>query len=254
VPDGSAGSRVSLGFVTLYIGTSGWAYKEWKPDFYPADLPQTRFLEHYSSRLDACEINATFYRMQKPETITKWAQSSPEDFRFSLKAHRRLTHSRSIAPDERALALLDAFVNNARGLGSRLGTLLFQFPPHRQRDDAALDALLEAIPDGVSCAFEFRNESWRSSEVEARIVKAEGTVCLSNSDGTVPDALPDGPFAYVRLRTDRYDEAARDGWARLLDKTGQDRDVYAFTKHEGIPADDPFGGIGLACWLVDNKG
>jgi len=236
--------------VTLYLGTSGWAYKEWKPDFYPADLPQTRFLEHYGTALNACEINATFYRLQAPETFTKWAAETPGSFRFAIKAHRRLTHSKSIAPDDRSF--LDAFLKSVATLGPRLGVVLFQFPPYRRHDIEQLDALLAALPKSTCYAFEFRHESWNRAEVAERIATAGATVCISNTDGTVPEALPPGPIAYVRLRTDRYSAEARDGWLRLLTSEGHRRDVFAFTKHEGIPAGDPFGGIGLAQWLSEN--
>ncbi|MDQ4094763.1 MAG: DUF72 domain-containing protein, partial [Actinomycetota bacterium] len=72
--------------MTLFVGTSGWAYREWKPDFYPAELPQARFLAHYGRQLSACEINATFYRLQSESTFTKWATAVPDDFRYSIKA------------------------------------------------------------------------------------------------------------------------------------------------------------------------
>src|SRR5438093_12780611 len=78
--------------MTLFVGTSGWAYKEWRDGFYPVDLPERRFLEHYSGVLSACEINATFYRLQTKDTFTRWVEMTREGFRFAVKAHRRLTH------------------------------------------------------------------------------------------------------------------------------------------------------------------
>ncbi|HEX2294227.1 MAG TPA: DUF72 domain-containing protein, partial [Actinomycetota bacterium] len=132
--------------MTLYVGTSGWSYREWKPDFYPADVPQRQWLGFYSSRLGACEINATFYRLQSTETMERWRDETAEPFRFSLKMHRRITHSRSIAPDEARADLLKAFFDHAGRLGSKLGVVLLQFPPHRARDDAALGALIDAQP------------------------------------------------------------------------------------------------------------
>src|ERR687897_2188468 len=233
--------------MTLFVGTSGWAYKEWKPDFYPADLPQTRFLEHYGNSLDACEINATFYRLQAEDTLKKWANQTPDPFRFSLKAHRGLTHGKTVGPTEEKSGLLSAFLDRSTTLGERLGAILFQFPPYRHRDDDGLDALLKILPEG-RYVFEFRHESWDTSVVRQRIAEAGASVCLSNTDGTVPESLPPGPLAYLRLRTDRYSDEARSAWRDLLAKSAVERDVFAFTKHEGIPADDPYGGIGLACW------
>lgn len=233
--------------MSLFVGTSGWAYKEWKPDFYPEDLPQTRFLEHYGRVLSACEINATFYRLQSNETFGKWAAGTPDSFRFSIKAHRGLTHAKSIAPDDKE-SLLSRFVESVETLEHRLGTVLLQFPPYRRRNDADLKALLDALPQNHVYALEFRHESWDDPEVTALIAE-RGTVCLSETKGEVPESLPPGPLAYVRLRAERYSDAARDGWRALLDKESATRDVYAFAKHEGIPAADPYGGIGLAQWL-----
>ena len=237
--------------MSLYVGTSGWAYREWKPDFYPQDLPQSRFLEFYGSALGACEINATFYRLQTDETFTRWISSTPESFRFTTKAHRRLTHSKRIAPDTEGRGFLDNYLRSVGILGPRLGAILFQFPPHRKRDDEQLEALLTALPAGTPYAFEFRNETWVAAEVTERIAQAGGTICISESAGNVPEELPPGPVAYVRLRAERYTDEAREGWARLLQKEAKERPVYAFTKHEGSPTDDPYAGIGLARWLVN---
>jgi uncharacterized protein YecE (DUF72 family) len=237
--------------MSLHVGTSGWAYKEWRPEFYPADLAQTRFLEHYGKKLSACEINATFYRLQNEATFVRWAEATPHAFRFAIKAHRRLTHTRSLAPDSEARSSLDTFLKSVSTLGERLGTVLFQFPPYRQRDDDALDAFLDALPAEIPYAFEFRHESWVSPEVEKRISAAGGTVCVSDQTGSVPDALPPGPIGYVRLRAERYDEDSRSRWLELLHDEAVNRHIYAFAKHEGIPVSDPYGGVGLATWLVE---
>jgi uncharacterized protein YecE (DUF72 family) len=234
--------------MTLFIGTSGWAYKEWKPDFYPEELPQKRFLEHYARFLSACEINATFYRLQSPDTFRRWAEGTSDTFRFSIKAHRGLTHSKSIAPTDKE-GLLTGFLESVGTLGDRLGVVLLQFPPYRRRDDEDLAALMDALPSERHHAFEFRHESWDDPAVKAAIAERGGTICLSETKGEVPEELPPGPLAYVRLRAERYSDAARDGWRALLEKESSTRDVYAFAKHEGIPAGDPYGGIGLAQWL-----
>jgi uncharacterized protein YecE (DUF72 family) len=235
----------------LYVGTSGWAYREWKPDFYPADVPRRRFLGHYSSQLTACEINGTFYRLQLDTTLERWRQATSRSFKFSTKAHRGLTHARGgIAPDESRRALLDRFLRSVALLGPQLGVVLWQFPPRKHRDDAALDELLATLPTHVHHAFEFRHESWDAPHVREQVAASGGTVCISEVAGDVPAALPPGPFGYVRLRADRYSEDARTRWLKMLEHEAMDRDVFAFTKHEGIPVGDPYGGIGLAQWLV----
>lgn len=239
--------------MSLHVGTSGWAYREWRGDFYPPDLAQSRFLEHYCRALDACEINATFYRLQKDSTLLRWAEATPPTFRFALKAHRRLTHGRTIALDSEGRSFLDTFLKTASTLGPRLGAVLFQFPPYRHRDDGALQSLLDALPAGTPYAFEFRHESWFDPEINAALAAAGGTLCVSDTEGVVPASLPPGPIGYVRLRTERYDADTRERWLDLLRSESGHRHVYAFAKHEGIPASDPYGGVGLAAWMVQRQ-
>lgn len=240
--------------MTLFVGTSGWAYKEWKPDFYPEDVPQSRFLEHYGRELSACEINATFYRLQSDDTFRKWAVGTPESFRFAIKAHRGLTHGKKLAPADENAGLMTRFLESVRTLGERLGVVLFQLPPYRPRDDDALQRLLDALPEEGRYAFEFRNDSWDEPGVRAMIAARGAALCVSETAGDVPPSLPEGALGYVRLRAERYSEAARDRWLDLLVRESEHRDVYAFAKHEGIPAGDPFGGIGLAQWLRAGRG
>lgn len=237
--------------MSLHIGTSGWAYKEWKPAFYPDGLPQDRFLAHYASVLSACEINATFYRLQSEAAVARWAAATPPGFRFAVKAHRRLTHTRTLPPAEGGAEFLEAFLESLTGLGDRLGAVLLQFPPTRKRDDGALDALLGCLPRGLPVALEFRHDSWRGADVEDRIAEHGGTVCVSDREGAVLERLPPGPLAYVRLRGDRYSPEARSAWLATLQREAEERPVYIFAKHEGVPAGDPFAGVGLAQWLVE---
>lgn len=236
--------------MTLYAGTSGWAYKEWKPGFYPEGLPQSRFLEHYGRALGACEINATFYRRQEPKTYDRWAEQTPEGFRFSTKAHRGLTHAHHTAIEGPRSVFLREFLEGVGRLGEKLGVILFQFPQHKERDDEGLDSLLDALAGGPPFALELRAPSWDEADVAARVARAGGTVCYSETEGAVPDALPPGPVGYVRLRAERYAPDAREGWRRLLQEESGGRDVYVFAKHEGIPAEDCSGGVGLARWLA----
>jgi uncharacterized protein YecE (DUF72 family) len=247
---GAAGPSLSWGAMSLHVGTSGWAYPEWKPAFYPDGLQQSRFLAHYSSILSACEINATHYRLQPDDVVARWAAQTPEGFRFAAKAHRRLTHMRTLPPAGGGDAFLARFLESLTPLGARLGAVLLQFPPTRERDDGALAAMLACLPPGLPVALEFRHESWLDPAVEERAAAAGGTICVGETAGAVLPRLPEGPLAYVRLRADRYTPEARDGWRDLLEREAADRPVYAFAKHEGIDAGDPFGGVGLAEWLV----
>jgi len=236
--------------VSLHVGTSGWAYREWKPGFYPEGLPQDRFLAHYAATLTACEINATFYRLQSETAVARWASETPEGFRFAAKAHRRLTHTSALPPAGGGDEFLARFLESLAGLGTRLGAVLLQFPPTRRRDDGALADLLGCLPAGLPAALEFRHDSWDDPAVEEGIAAAGCTVCVSETAGGTLARLPEGPLGYVRLRGDRYGPEARDAWRDLLAREAADRPVFAFAKHEGVPAGDPFAGVGLAQWLV----
>jgi uncharacterized protein YecE (DUF72 family) len=238
--------------MTLHVGTSGWAYKEWKPGFYPEGLPQSRWLDHYTNTLGACEINNTFYRVPKEDAVRHWAGVGPGSFRFTAKAYRGITYVKSLAPDDHRRELLRVVAAGLEPLGPRLGAILLQFPAFRKRDDEGLAALLAALPPEPTFALEFRDESWDHEEIRARIAAAGATVCVSETAGECPPALPPGPIGYVRLRASEYSEDARAAWRTLLQRESAARPVFAFAKHEtGLKVSNPFGGIGLARWLCE---
>lgn len=233
----------------MFVGTSGWDYPEWKGEFYPAGLRRAGFLEYYSSRFSACEVNTTFYGLQPRETFERWIATTPPEFRYAVKAHRRLTHVKQIG-SPRDEYFLREFLETLEPLGERLACLLIQFPPYRERDDEGLARLLAWIPPHLPCALEFRHESWESAEVEELVARLGSTVCQSDTAGEAPSALPAGPFGYVRLRASHYGNEERDGWLSLLAREAERRDVYAFGKHKDVAADDPHTGAGFALWLV----
>jgi uncharacterized protein YecE (DUF72 family) len=232
----------------LYIGTSGWAYPEWRPHLYPEGMGQARFLARYASVFGACEINTTFYGLRPEPTVSTWAHSTPDRFRFTAKVHRRLTHAVRISDEDR-LAFVGEFTASLAPLGPRLAVLLWQFPPTRARDDGFLARLLEVLPGHIPSAFEFRHDSWEVPEVEDALQAVGAVRCLAEERGEVPPTLPRGRLAYVRLRADRYGRSQRRAWLDLLNQEGARRDVFAFTKHRDAPAGDPFTGVGLARWL-----
>ena len=240
--------------MTLYVGTSGWAYPQWKPGFYPEGLPQKRFLEHYSTRLSSCEINATFYRIQSDTTVTNWHDSTPEDFRFAVKGHRMISNVRDLSPSPERRDFLGEFVTSLQPLGPKIGTLMLQFSARKPEDLGGFEALLDSLPKDLPFATDLKHETWHVPEVEEMVTAKGGTLCLSHYEGDVPKELPQGRVAYVRLRQESYDDTERDAWARLLQEEAKERDVYAFVKHEEGPPDDPHVGVGFAQWLVNEVG
>ena len=237
--------------MSLFVGTSGWAYKEWKPDFYPADLPQKSFLGFYGQQMSACEINATFYRRQTDETFKRWHDAVPSDFRLAVKAHRGISYGLDLSITDPKLELIAGFRDSVANLGPKLGVIMVRFPHKDPQREAALE-LLRVLPDKVPYAFDFRKEIWDTPEFRDRLAEGGATLCWTDRTGEVPVELPPGPVAYVRLRVERYTEAQRAAWRDKLAKEATERDVYLFVKHESGPANDPLAGVALARWLVED--
>ncbi len=161
----------------LFVGTSGFAYASWKPDFYPAKLPAKQFLQHYAGRLNSTEVNYTFRQLPKSDTLKAWVEATPDNFVFSLKAHMRLTH---ILKLKDAASFLDVFFRAIDPLRSarRLGPVLYQLPPTFKCDLAVLNEFLALLPTDVRHAFEFRHTSWLQEDVYAALKKYGGCIML----------------------------------------------------------------------------
>jgi uncharacterized protein YecE (DUF72 family) len=240
--------------MALHVGTSGWAYPEWRGALYPPRLPQGDFLSHYSRELGACEVNATFYRLQPASVLERWAAAVPPTFRFTVKAHRRVTYRKRLAPDAGTAAFVREFVDSLAPLGDALGCLLVQLPEFSERDDDALWALLDLLPPGLPVACEFLHPSWWSPDVLDALAERGGTVCVREEQGASLAALPPGPVAYVRLKGEHYSDQARQALRELFEREAASRDVYVFARHKDVPADDPHTGLGLARWLTAAAG
>ena len=152
---GSAKARVMN--VGTYIGTSGWHYDHWKGPFYPSGLREAALLEYYADRLGSAEINNSFYRLPEKKTLLRWREAVSEDFVFSVKASRYLTHMKKLKdPREPLERLLD----RVSVLEDKLGPILFQLPPRWGSNPERLEGFLEILPEGQQYAFEFRDPSW----------------------------------------------------------------------------------------------
>lgn len=191
-------------------GTSGFAFPEWKPRFYPPDLPNDRLLSHYSARLPTVEINVSFYRMPTAATLEAWKSQVPTSFRFAIKAHRRITHTKRLRDvdgevrwlHERLTILTDA-----------LGPVLFQCPPSLRRDDALLEAFLAGLPRFPLVALEFRHASWYQDEVYDLLRQYRAALCIAEDDKSCDPLVHTAPFGYYRLHRMRYDEERLRFWA-----------------------------------------
>jgi len=226
---------------TLFAGTSGFAYPSWKPDFYPPKVPANDFLKHYSTRLNAVEINYTFRQLPKGSTLENWITATPEGFTFACKAHQRLTHILRLKESEFTEVFFRA-IDPLRAT-RRLGPVLFQLPPNLKADLPLLTAFVEKLPRDIRCAFEFRNNSWLVDEVYRLFEKQGIALCLAESDKfEVPEVLTAG-FIYVRLRKEDYSPEERAAIAdRVRGMLAGGRDVYVFFKHEDTAAGAVYAG------------
>jgi uncharacterized protein YecE (DUF72 family) len=237
----------------LHVGTSGWAYPEWRGSFYPPRLPHSGYLSFYAQELGACEVNATFYRIQSQAALERWTAAVPPAFRLTVKAHRRITYRRQLLPDPATAEFMRDFNASLAPLGEKLGCLLVQVPEFVQRDDAALAGLLDLLPGGLPFACEFLDPTWDVPEVAGALARRGGTVCMREEEGAALDALAPGPLAYVRLKGMHYDDDAREALRALFEREAADRDVYVFARHKEVPPDDPHTGLGLARWLTARR-
>jgi uncharacterized protein YecE (DUF72 family) len=212
----------------IFVGTSGYNYPAWRGSFYPERLAAAGMLPFYAERFGTVEINATFYRMPTSQTVTGWAAAAPPDFVFALKAPRRITHIGRLANVEQPVRF---FAETARGLGVKLGPLLFQLPPSLRKDTSRLADVLAQLPPDLRVAFEFRHPSWFTDDVYALLRGRDVALCIVDSEeGTTPDVTT-ASWGYLRLRDRAYTDAELAAWAGRLAR-GAWRDTFAYFKHE----------------------
>jgi uncharacterized protein YecE (DUF72 family) len=219
----------------LFVGTSGWAYPSWKPDFYPQKLAQKKFLNHYAAQLNTVEVNFTFRQLVKESTITNWLEQTPPAFRFGVKAHQVITHIKRLKATEEFLPRFLATIAPLASAG-KLGPVLFQLPPNLKADAALLKDFLAQLPRTLPAAFEFRHESWFSDSTWQALKSREVALCVAETEErTTPDVVT-GPFAYYRFRKPSYTQDERRKMvARIAGHISAGRDVFAYFKHEETP-------------------
>ena len=215
----------------LSAGASGYSFKEWKGSFYPADMKPEGMLAWYAERLPTVEINNTFYQMPRVSVLENWARTTPEGFRFAIKASRRITHIARLKP-ETAADSVDYLYRNLAALGAKRGPVLFQLPPAMKKDVGRLAAFLRLLPPDHRAAFEFRNDAWFEEDVYEALRGAGAALCLSEREDSAPPLLIEtAPWGYVRLRLERYSDEALKAWAQRLAATGW-REVFVYFMHE----------------------
>jgi uncharacterized protein YecE (DUF72 family) len=219
------------------VGCSGWNYRDWREAFYPKGLPPKRWLEHYATVFETVEVNNTFYRLPTRSAVAGWAEQTPPDFVFAVKASRYLTHIKRLTDME---AGVERFYERIEPLveSRKLGPVLWQLPGNFRRDDERLDRALAALPPGRHC-FEFRHESWFTPEVYGLLRRAGAALVIGDA--------PERPFQTHELTTDwtfvRFHRGSRgrngnysarelEEWAARIRRWRRKVDVYAYFNND----------------------
>ena len=213
----------------IYVGTSGYGYKEWKGIFYPEKIPPKEMLRFYSERLSSVEINNTFYHMPTKGVLESWAEQVPRDFVFALKAPQVITHVKQLKNvGEETEYLFSALL----ALGRKLGPILFQFPKGFRADHGVLKDFLALIPGNMSCAFEFRSPSWLDVEILDLLREKGCSLCIADADeNPANEIISTAAWGYLRLRRSDYPDADLSQWIERILSQKWER-VFVFFKHE----------------------
>ncbi|MEO5692661.1 MAG: DUF72 domain-containing protein [Usitatibacter sp.] len=215
----------------ILAGASGYSFKEWKGVFYPEKCKPEEMLPFYSQRLPTVEINNTFYRMPKTSVLEDWKNTVPADFRFAIKASRRITHMSRIKAESSAEPV-EYLYKNLASLGEKRGPTLFQLPPNLKKDLPRLVDFLALLPEDHRAAFEFRNDEWFDDEVYAALKAKGASLVLSEREDNAPPPLVEtASMGYVRLRLENYSDDDLKRWAQRLAATGW-KEIFVYFMHE----------------------
>jgi uncharacterized protein YecE (DUF72 family) len=241
--------------VSVFAGTSGWQYRDWRGCFYPPEVPQRRWLEHYARQFATVENNGTFYRLPARDTFASWRDRVSDDFVMTVKASRYLTHVRRLRdPAGPVHRLVDA----AAGLGDRLGPVLLQLPPDLRAVPRLLQECLRQFPQAVRIAVEPRHESWWTDEVRDVLATQNAALCWADRKGSAVTPLwRTAEWGYLRLHEGdgvpwpRYSEPALSAWAeRIVATWAADCDVFVYFNNDqgcAAPRDAAAFAAAVAC-------
>jgi uncharacterized protein YecE (DUF72 family) len=236
---------------SVRIGCSGWNYSHWRERVYPKGVPASRWLSHYATLFDTVEVNATFYRLPTRDAVSGWAEATPDDFVFAIKASRYLTHVKRLRELRDGIA---RFAERIEPLAAtpKMGPILWQLPENFHRDDERLEGALAALPEGRH-AFEFRHSGWFDDDVLAML--REHRVALVIGDH------PERPFqlheltadwTYVRLhhgrrgRRGNYSRTELETWKRRIASWRSRAEVFVYANNDW----EAFA-VKNAAWLRD---
>ena len=216
--------------VRFWIGVSGFSYASWKGTFYPETTKPNKMLQAYAAKLNSVEINSSFYHMPTQTTTAKWTSLTPNEFRFSFKVNRKITHFKKL---KGAKNEFEIFVKGLKPVERKLGCILLQLPPYMKQDYEILETFLSEMPKGTPIAVEFRHSSWFGEKLNALLSRYNATLCVADTDEAKPIFERTAYFSYVRLRRSTYSKVELKAWSEKLRKfTVGLEDCFVYFMHD----------------------
>lgn len=221
----------------IYIGCSGFSYKDWSGNFYPEDVKNNEWLSFYAKHFDTLELNVTFYRLPQVESFENWYNATPANFSFAVKGSRYITHRRKMNDAQEILPL---FFERVFTLKEKLKVILWQFPPNFRKNTERLEQFLQALQDyNIRNAFEFRHESWICSEISELLKKYKSSLCLADWPPFLDIIEEPGEFVYIRRHGSqgKYNtcysaEELQSDAERIKKYQEQGKDVYIYFNND----------------------
>ena len=216
--------------MSLYVGTSGFSYKEWKGSFYPKDIPAKDMLSYYAARFNAVELNNTFYRLPQPSMVESWKAQVPDTFCFSVKASQGISHFRRLKDSAYPTRLM---LERVSPLEDQLGAVIFRMPEDMKKDIQRLETFLKDLPADTPAVFDFRHTTWFDDDVFALLRRHNRVLCVSDMEELPVSSkiVKTADWGYVRLRRVKYSKSELKKWIDRIQ--AQDwKNTFVFFKHE----------------------
>jgi uncharacterized protein YecE (DUF72 family) len=216
---------------SIFVGVSGFSYSSWKGNFYPKDLKSEDFLSFYAGKLNSVEINSSFYAAPSAVMVKSWAGRTGEDFRFSIKSPRQITHSLKLGKG--AADAADRLGKTLNLLGGKLGPVLFQLPPFLKQDLKVLESFLTQTVGVKKKVFEFRHDSWLNESTYQLLENQDAGFCIAETEDMKPVLKVTGGLPYFRLRKDAYTARDVEKWTEKIRETIKGSDeAFVYLRHD----------------------
>ena len=216
---------------SVLVGVSGFSYASWKGSFYPKDLKNEDFLSFYAGKLNSVEINSSFYAPPSEAMVKSWASRTGENFRFSIKSPRHITHTLKLGKG--AAEAADRLGKTLDLLGGKLGPVLFQLPPFFRQDLKVLESFLTQTRGVKKKVFEFRHDSWLNESTYQLLENHDAGFCIAETEDMKPVLRVIGRLPYFRLRKDAYTAKDVEKWAEKIRELSRgSEDVYVYLRHD----------------------